>query len=975
MTDEVQAPEPVAPAVIPESIADCRFIRVAPNSKRAIDPGWQDTANYAADDPAIQIHLTGGGNYGVMPSGNIAVLDVDDFDAVESVGIFHHFKGSLRVQTGNGLHIYFRISGEVPAKKIPLFHPSQMGKDGKPAHIGEVYLPGAPAYVVGPGCNHPSGRKYQVTEPGEMVTIPADVLFNEILSRFKYAAQTARDTTPQVKPLDKIDWNRVGKTFASKSAVSLSDKINLQVADVLRPEMGENSYQTQDEMTGSHPIHGSTGGHNLSVNIHKNSWYCHRCGTGGGPLEAAAVAFGIIDCSQAGRVKIVGDLFKQVKSRLREMPTFREKIEQDDQEYRESHPRVAPENPTGSTPEYDQDIEEEAAEIIRTGRILEYMQGVFKTIHAGDLEVCSIITLAGAAGACLTTKGIQPFLTGVMGTGKSSAIRSVLHLWPREFVISGEFSNRGLFYDEDLKPGAVIWPDDWYTSPEIESLVKRSMSNFQCRTDYTTVAKGPGGVNVGVKKSIPPRLTYIFSATADAGSGELLDRQYRVSLVPSEESDKAYLEFFYNRLEQAEQELPESREVMICRSAMRQIKEKLFKVKIPYIRRLNFTNIRNKRDMEMFADFLQAVTILNYQMRRTEQDDQGIITIYSDETDFRIAQTIFQTNDTGGMALKLNKSEQALLEWMATNSPDSGLPEQMIVREYGDKNKISRTTIRNYLYGRDFNGGICGKVPGAYFIKETRTADTGEHSRIGKTMNVIHIPSSAQSAIDGYTSFVTLRGGGTPDTPDTRLTPHDTTEMCHAKNCPDPENTNDKSLFSTIKCTKIDNDTSIRTKQAPDSSGAGGGDGTLSPGGECVTCTCQKENGSARSVNEKISDFTEDTSNVSGCFRTCQMCHEPDTPPGHTPGTRPAADPYPGLSYRGLVASLGLPIETTNLPADHFHKFTPGRPGRCYVCGSTPEYVLKSGLYPLCRDHYLQLREKWDWEHPPAQENPPDDST
>ncbi|UUX91622.1 bifunctional DNA primase/polymerase [Methanoplanus endosymbiosus] len=79
---------------------------------------------------------------------------------------------------------------------------------------------------------------------------------------------------------------------------SITDQYNLRVQDYLMPENGR--YISSDEIRGAHPAHGSSTGNNLCINIRKNTWYCFRHQTGGGGVEAYAVARGIIDCSEAG---------------------------------------------------------------------------------------------------------------------------------------------------------------------------------------------------------------------------------------------------------------------------------------------------------------------------------------------------------------------------------------------------------------------------------------------------------------------------------------------------------------------------------------------------------------------------------------------------------------------------------------------------------------------------------------------------
>jgi putative DNA primase/helicase len=66
------------------------------------------------------------------------------------------------------------------------------------------------------------------------------------------------------------------------------------------------------ELFGEHPVHGSDGGQNFWINSAKGLWTCFRHGVGGDWWSAIAVKEGLIDCSEAQRGKIRGDLAKKV---------------------------------------------------------------------------------------------------------------------------------------------------------------------------------------------------------------------------------------------------------------------------------------------------------------------------------------------------------------------------------------------------------------------------------------------------------------------------------------------------------------------------------------------------------------------------------------------------------------------------------------------------------------------------------------
>lgn len=401
-------------------------------------------------------------------------------------------------------------------------------------------------------------------------------------------------------------------------------------------------------------------------------------------------------------------------------------------------------------------IEDTANEILKSGRVLEYFKDVYKSLHSGDHEILEIITLAGAAAAAVTCAGIQPGFSGHKGAGKTSGTRAALHLWPEEFVVDGGLSNKALFYDTDLRSGCAVFSDDTYLPEDLQQTIKTAMSTFQEGAVYRTVGKGPNGAgNIAIKKKIPPRTLFLFTSIDDSGDQELSDRQYKLSLHPSVTKKKARVKFLQERLVEGRESLPVTPEVKICRQILRMIKTQTFRVKIPFALRLKFSNIDNMRDIEQFFDFLQAVTVLNYQ-NRSPVEAEGIITIESAEEDFHEAVKIFTCADDT-RAYKLTKEERMLLDWLCTVEEDfsgSGVTESEIISKFGKPYRMSRSKIRRLLYGKDNDGGLCAKIPGMHPQKEQRVNPKNIDSRI--MHNVIHVDRDMKSTLSDYAPFVTL---------------------------------------------------------------------------------------------------------------------------------------------------------------------------------------------------------------------------
>lgn len=321
---------------IPSILNGCRFIRVAKQGKVATDPNWQTFNNFGFGENLITSHLEVGGNYGVLPTNGIGILDIDDYQTAIELGILDVVSHTFTVKTGNGYHYFFKITGDnVPSKKIPIFNPKNTKN-----HVGELFFPGCSAYVVGPGSTHPSGAVYQIVQDGPMLEISMDDIEIKVLSKVHY---TKKETG-------------IKKEIVNRDNVSISDALNLQVISIFPPN---NGTQTGEEVIGEHPIHGSSTGHNYSVNLHKNQWHCFRCNSGGGPLEAVAVKHGLITCDQAGQIPIKGDLFKQVKEILADCEGYADHISALDAEYKKNELTTTDKKQSGKKQETQPDGEEE----------------------------------------------------------------------------------------------------------------------------------------------------------------------------------------------------------------------------------------------------------------------------------------------------------------------------------------------------------------------------------------------------------------------------------------------------------------------------------------------------------------------------------------------------------------------------------------------------------------------------------------
>lgn len=263
---------------IPEQLRGCRFILVKARDKPAIEKGWQTTANYAYDDPRLLAHIAAGGNYGVMPAGGVCILDADKTDRLMEMGVLDRLLDTFVVKTGRkdgfGSHFYLRCP-DAPAKKFILRDPETR------EDLGDLRGSGHKSFCVGPGSVHPSGGRYEVVNDAPLVEIP-------------WAELKALVVDPCTPPERTITVPKIPRTPRS---ITISDALDLRVTDFLMPL--NPSVRDTGEIEGEHPVHGSETGTNLTISADNQEWWCRRHETGGGPLEALAVAERIIDCADA----------------------------------------------------------------------------------------------------------------------------------------------------------------------------------------------------------------------------------------------------------------------------------------------------------------------------------------------------------------------------------------------------------------------------------------------------------------------------------------------------------------------------------------------------------------------------------------------------------------------------------------------------------------------------------------------------
>jgi len=143
--------------------------------------------------------------------------------------------------------------------------------------------------------------------------------------------------------------------------------------------------------------------------------------------------------------------------------------------------------------------------------------------------MCSVIT----SRILNSKRGLHIKPSGDSGKGKSDAIECFLELLPIGVYITGSMSAKALFYDENLKPGTLIYSDDASFTDDVISTIKQSTSKFQKETIHRTVVNGEAQ-----NFTIPPRVTFWFSAVEGMDDEQLANRFLHADVDSSSEQDE-----------------------------------------------------------------------------------------------------------------------------------------------------------------------------------------------------------------------------------------------------------------------------------------------------------------------------------------------------------------------------------------------------------------------------------------------------
>lgn len=383
-------------------------------------------------------------------------------------------------------------------------------------------------------------------------------------------------------------------------------------------------------------------------------------------------------------------------------------------------------------------VEVESKRILKTGNPIKYILDTFNTIHIGDRRTGEVLVISVGSTCIENCAGIHPNLSGDSGKGKSHSCKTMIHLIPEEYVLNTSLSTKAMFYIP-MEDGMVIFSDDIDLSSDLESIIKRSTSEFQQGIEHITVDKMKSKT-----LRMPKRIAWWLAAVDNGLDMQTLNRQVGVSVDCSVETDRMVREQQLRSAGTGEPEYPDMFEVRVCREIYRTIKHLFVRVVIPFYDRIEWHGEQNRRNLPIFLDMIKVYALFNYQQREHRLAIDDVCEIIANEDDYRHASELYisraetQTN-------KLTDNEQKIVDFLGSYGTAD-------INKIKESTGLAYNTARSLLLGRkDRNtGGLLGKVKELQ-VSDVVREDDGGHVRCKEFTLVRH------NRLESYGNIVSLR--------------------------------------------------------------------------------------------------------------------------------------------------------------------------------------------------------------------------
>jgi hypothetical protein len=395
-------------------------------------------------------------------------------------------------------------------------------------------------------------------------------------------------------------------------------------------------------------------------------------------------------------------------------------------------------------------IKKQALEIAEHGDPLKFIISTHQTLHVGDIGLANTLLLSCTNQSVLNSRGLQPKGSGGSGKGKTHCYESMGHLLPPEHFLNASLSNKAIYYmGKRLKSGVIIFSDDVNLSEEMEGIIKRATTFYQTGDTYITL-------DINRKRQelhIPPRIVWWLTSVDDDQSIQLLNRTFGGEVDESPEQDARVVEHELKLAKTGEVGLPLNDDVLTCREIIRDIKNHLYKVIIPFADALKWRDPANRRNLPILNDLIRAYAVLRHRQRERNEDGA----LLADLQDFVDAELLYSSR-AEAQGTKLTSAERKLCEALRTKSGE------MTYHELAEKLKVGETRITQILRGKTPGSGLLSKVTGLHVIPKSE-----KNNKDGYTQRNYVILKEGYNPLAGYEKVISIDLGAYPTYPD--LTP------------------------------------------------------------------------------------------------------------------------------------------------------------------------------------------------------------
>lgn len=396
-------------------------------------------------------------------------------------------------------------------------------------------------------------------------------------------------------------------------------------------------------------------------------------------------------------------------------------------------------------------VKTEARRILKTGNPIEYILDIFNRIHIGDRKTGEVLTLSVGSTCLLNYDGTHPGMSGDSGKGKSHSCKTIAHLMPKGFVLNTSLTPKALFYNVDsIHDGMIIFSDDVEISSDMESIIKRSTSEFQQGIEHLTVINQKGKT-----MTMPKRIVWWLASVDNDLGMQTLNRQVSVSVDCSPETDTLVKEHQLKRARTGEVSYPETFEVEVCREIFKIVKNILVRVLVPFTDRIEWRGESNRRNLDIFLNLVACNAVFNYQQRSYNTADDGVCEITATLDDYHNAARLYLSR-AKAQTNKMTTNETKIIDFLASyGSAD--------INRIAEATGLTYNTTSRLLSGRSdwSNGGLLDKVKELQVDQVQRTV-TNSDDKESKVWCKEFSMSSGYNQLMSYESVVSLTDDAEP---------------------------------------------------------------------------------------------------------------------------------------------------------------------------------------------------------------------